>query len=159
MKYPAGLREYRTSPVDASVTSTPQAPLSGPAADSADSARCRNRSTSGRAAGLTPAAPAGEFARLDGRDCPCAPGAHRETTTPKRTHPTRSTRNFRCNTIDTLLWITRKEKTNVDSRTLQAICKSLNFSARGLRALHEDLRGHMIAVASSPASTLRHFKE
>src|ERR1700688_4364486 len=89
MKYPSALREYKTSPVVASITSTPQVPLSGPAADSAASARRRKRSTSARGVNLF-AADAREFTELVVRDCAAVFAAPTKKTRPKATHPTRS---------------------------------------------------------------------
>src|ERR1700674_5345695 len=100
MKYTAALRAYKTSPVVASVTSTPHVPLSGPAADSAASARSRKRSTSVRDADLLFAAAARELTDLGACDCAEEHGVPAQTTMPKTTHPIRRPPNFRCNAID-----------------------------------------------------------
>src|ERR1700691_4995343 len=110
MKYPSALRAYRTSPVAASVTSTPHAPLSGPAAASAASARCRKRSTSARPARLPSAAPLCELGGLDGRDCAVVYAAPAQTTMPKTTHPPGKAGDLRSRVIEPLPWGIRNEK-------------------------------------------------
>jgi hypothetical protein len=102
MKYPSALREYKTSPVAASVTNTPQAPLYGPAADNVASARCLKRSISVRGADLLFAAAARELDDLGGRDCAAIFADPSKTTMPKTTHPIRSACNLRFSAIEPL---------------------------------------------------------
>jgi len=171
MKKLSALREYKTSPVVASVTNTPQVPLSGPAADSAASARCRKRSTSARAGGIPFAAEEREPGDWEGRDCAAVFAAPARTTMPKTTHPTTSARNLRFCAIEPLPWGIRKEKSiivhtvagtrNEYESPIRACVFPLpgSFGWRPRAALHEDAGGHMIAAASSPVFTKLHFKE